>query len=152
MRPDRFESSLIAAAGALPGVSGVKPFRDLGGGAPLYGAVCTFGEHEMWVQVTCRTAPGDDLSKPEEMPRATGPRQGGFRPCDGSPVDSLPKMERALAAELFDQSGPDGESEAFDFRLYSGDEQSAIQNGMKIDYHDGSTVFLNITEGRPRWW
>lgn len=146
MRPARFQTVLESAARSLPGVSGVRAFTDADM-APLYGLVCTVAKREVWVQAVFKTAPGDVLSAPE-APAATGAQAVAF--YDEGTVDSRVKLERALAAALveLDETG-----EMSRVRAYSAmDPVPATGHGLCIDYHDASSVYLGITEGRPEWW
>jgi hypothetical protein len=151
MRPARFETTLkdlLQQAGGP--VKDVTTVADAGYDRHPYGLVVTYATGARVVlQFVQTSAPGDDFSQPEqiiESGTAPTPTPMPDDLFDGGRLQ-LGAVDRHLAALVTSSGSREVRgAEAFSTRASKG----AIEYGVKIEFHDESTIYVYVVSALPQ--
>ncbi|WP_181790326.1 hypothetical protein [Streptomyces phytophilus] len=152
MRPARFETTLKTLLQQAGGpVQDVRTVSEAGYDRHPYGLVVTYATGARVVlQFVQTSAPGDsDFSKPEQIiegDSAPTPMPMPDDLIDGGRLQ-LRAVDRHLAALVTASGSREVRSaEAFSTR----DSKGAIEYGLKIEYHDDSTIYVYVVDALPQ--
>jgi hypothetical protein len=138
MRPARFQH-LLALAVDNDGQMVATTYAEAGITTSLYGLILTGGPTEAKVHIAARSALGDDYAQPEHI--VSGDEHASLTVVK---PDDLNGVERYLAALIVDVAA----NEIASVRLYHlRDSKQANSNGFTVNFHDGSAIFVYVTEG-----
>lgn len=149
MRPARFEHSCATCSVTwLARSSRCAPSRKRGVARHPYGLVVTYSTGaRVLLQIVGTTAPGDDLSAPEQAVEGDAP--AGELPVPAVVDRGRVLLERveAQVAELVVNSGS---REVAGVEVFSRREQTgAVRFGARFDFHSGAVVYVYVVHALP---
>ena len=149
MRPARFESFLSDLFRQASGqVTEVQTVKEAGYDRCPYGLVVTYATGaRVLLQIVGTTAPGDDLSTPEQIVEGEAPPDElpVPEPVDGGRV-RLDRVDGHLAALVANS----GNREVADVEVFSQRAQpGAVRYGARFAFHSGATVYVYVVHALP---
>lgn len=151
MRPARFETALkdlLQQAGGP--VQDVTTVAEAGYDRHPYGLAVTYATGaRVLLQVVATSAAGDDYARPEQI--IEGDAVPVPTPMPDDLFDNgrlqLRAVDRHLAALVTASGSREVHSaEAFSTR----DRKGAVEYGLKIDFHDGSVIYVYVVSALPQ--